>query len=156
MSEIDRILNHLQRSFERDAWHGSAVLELLDGVTADQAAYRPAADVHSIEELVLHMATWKRAVASRIQGRIFDPTNEQDWPPTGPADAVRFASAVAALKDAHRELVAAARTIADADLDQPGTTTSSTRYVLLHGVVQHDLYHAGQIAILRKLAASDG
>lgn len=156
MSEVDRILNQLQRSFEREAWHGSAVLELLDGVTAKQAAYRPAEDVHSIEELVLHMATWKRVVASRIQGRIFDPTTEQDWPPTGSENSARFAAAVAALKDAHRELVAAAGTIADPDLERPGTPDSGTRYVLLHGVVQHDLYHAGQIAILRKLAASQG
>lgn len=156
MSEVERILNQLQRSFERDAWHGSAVLELLEGVTPKQAVYRAAADVHSIEELVLHMATWKRVVSSRIQGRIFDPSTEQDWPPTGSANTARFTAAVVALKDAHRELVAAAGTIADTDLDRPGTPTSSARYVLLHGVVQHDLYHAGQIAILRKLAASQG
>ncbi len=154
MSEIDRILDQLQRSFERVAWHGSAVLELLDGVTAKQAAYRPAANVHSIEELVLHMATWKRVVSARIRGRVFDPTAEQDWPPSGAADTARFAAALAALEQAHRELVAAAGEVDDKDLDQRGTPSGSSRYILLHGVVQHDLYHAGQIAILRKLAAN--
>ena len=156
MSEIARILDQLRRSFERESWHGSAVLELLDGVTAEQAAYRPAPDVHSIEELVLHMATWKRVVASRIRGRVFDPTTEQDWPPTGPADATRFAAAVAGLEEAHRELVKAASAIEDSALGEPGTSKSSSRYILLHGVVQHDLYHAGQIAVLRKLAAGGG
>ncbi len=153
MSEIDRILDQLERSFERVAWHGSAVLELLDGLTATQAAYRPAANVHSIEELVLHMATWKRVVAARIRGRVFDPTTEQDWPPTGAADTIRFAAALAALVQAHRELVVAAGECHESDLDHSDTPSGNSRYILLHGVVQHDLYHAGQIAILRKLAA---
>jgi len=155
VSEIARILDQLRRSFERESWHGSAVLELLHGVTAKQAAYRPTPDIHSIEELVLHMTTWKRVVTARIQGRVFDPTTEQDWPPTGPADPAHLSAAVAALKEAHHELVSAAGAIEDAALDQAGTPGSGSRYFLLHGVIQHDLYHAGQIAVLRKLADSE-
>ena len=67
-----------------------------------------------------------------------------------PAEA-RWREAQSALTAAHRALVDQVRTLEDAHLDEPSVGTLS-RYVLLHGVVQHDLYHAGQIAILKKLA----
>jgi len=151
MSEIERIVVQLNRSFERESWHGPAVLEVLEGVTAAEASFQPAPDVHSIEELVRHMAVWKHAVSERIQGRPMNPTPDQDWSRDGPPDARRWAEAVEALRQAHRTLVTAVGSLSDGDLDESPVGKPS-RYVLIHGAVQHDLYHAGQIAILKKLA----
>jgi len=155
MSEVDRILEQLRHAFEGNAWHGPAVLELLDTVTAESAAFRLAPNVHSIEELVCHMAVWKDVVASRIHGHAMDPTPDQDWSRPGPADTRRWNAAVRSLRVSHDALVDATRVLTDNQLDEilPG---GRSRYDLLHGVVQHDLYHAGQIAVLVKLATPRG
>jgi uncharacterized damage-inducible protein DinB len=153
MSEIPRMLEQLRRSFEGESWHGLAVLETLEGVTAEQAAHRHAPGLHTIAELVLHMTTWKRAVTERISGRRMDPTPEEDWPSAEPLDAARWDAMRRGLVDQHARLVEAVKVLDDSDLDV-APVGGSTRYVQIHGVVQHDLYHAGQIVILTKLAAN--
>ena len=60
MPEVNRIRDQLRRAFEGQAWHGPAVMELLDGVTAKQAATRPVVAVHTMWELVLHIGAWER------------------------------------------------------------------------------------------------
>ena len=80
MTQIERILDQLRRAFSGDAWHGPALLELLDGVDAKQAASRPLASAHSIWEIVLHISVWEDAVRRRLGGEVVEPTGEQNWP----------------------------------------------------------------------------
>ncbi len=68
MRELDRIADQLKRAFEGEAWHGPAVMEILEGITAQQAANRPSRAVHNIWEIVLHIAAWERAGVRRLQG----------------------------------------------------------------------------------------
>ncbi len=68
MSEASRIADQLRRAFDGDAWHGDSVLEILNGVTAAQAAARPITHAHSIWELVLHIAAWDGVVLRRLGG----------------------------------------------------------------------------------------
>ena len=152
MNEIDRILDQLNRAFEGPAWHGPSVKESLNGVTAEQARQRPLADAHSIWELVQHIAVWEDVGRRRLQG---DPaevpiSSPEDWPPAEDASDVAWEKAKAALERGHQALVAAISRVAETRLDQPILEGKSTVYVTLHGVIQHDLYHAGQIAILKK------
>lgn len=63
MTEIQRIVDQLNRAFEGEAWHGPAVMDILEGITAQQAAARPFNGTHSIWEIVLHIAAWERPVA---------------------------------------------------------------------------------------------
>jgi len=150
MGEIDRIRDQLGRSFQGNAWHGPAVLEVLEGVTAEQAAARPIADAHSIWEITLHMATWKSVVARRVRGEVVgDIPDEENFPPAGQG-AKEWSAAIDRLRAAHAELVAALGTLREEQLDEPPYAKASTRYVQLHGAIQHDLYHAGQIAVLKK------
>ena len=152
MNEIDRILDQLNRAFEGPAWHGPSVKESLNGVTAEQARQRPLADAHSIWELVQHIAVWEDVGRRRLQG---DPaevpiSSPEDWPPAEDASDVAWEKAKAALARGHQALVAAISRVVETRLDQPILEGKSTVYVTLHGVIQHDLYHAGQIAILKK------
>src|SRR5262249_54607190 len=108
MSEIQRIRDQLKRSFEANAWHGPAVLELLEGVTAKQAAARPIASAHSIWEIVLHMATWKSVVARRVSGEVVNQVpDDVDWPKVAPGGEPEWAAARQRLQAAHDELVEA-------------------------------------------------
>ena len=151
MTEIEGIRDQLERSFYRDAWHGAAVKEVLEGVSAEQARRRPIADAHSIWELVLHMTTWKTVVLRRLEGDpMRDVPPDVDWPPVTAHDGPAWEAARTGLEAAHTALAAHVATLGDQGLDQAPAPGTSTRYVLLHGVIQHDLYHAGQIAVLKK------
>src|SRR5438445_12034659 len=81
MSEIARLADQVRRAFEGDAWHGDSIKKLLANVTATTAAARPIQNVHSISELVLHIAAWDDAVLRRIGGAAVELTKQQDFPP---------------------------------------------------------------------------
>jgi uncharacterized damage-inducible protein DinB len=152
--EIERIQDQLRRAFEGDAWHGPAVLELLAEVTAKQAAEHPIPGAHSIWELTLHIAAWESAGRRRLEGDRAQLPTAEDWPAIQETTEEAWQATKAALEKGHREFVEAIARLDDSGLDEPILEELSSRYVTLHGVVQHDLYHAGQIAILKK-ATSD-
>lgn len=151
MTEVERIGDQMRKAFEGEAWHGPAVLETLQGVTPEMAARRPVASAHSIWELVLHMNTWKDVVRRRLGGEpIKDVPPEMDFPPVGDIGAAAWQAALGRLSRTHAGLLEATLAIRDDELETPPPNGVTKRYTLLHGIVQHDLYHAGQIAILKK------
>lgn len=157
MSEVHRILDELQREHEGDPWHGSPLRSILDGITHQQAASRPVPNAHSIWELVLHMTAWKGEVRRRLGGAPAGEPQEGDWPAIGEPTAQRWQAALARLEAVHRNLLASIREVAEHKLFEPTndprnreTGSGVSVYVLLHGIVQHDVYHAGQIALLKK------
>ena len=153
MTEIERIADQLKRSHEGVAWHGPSLRELLQGMTAEQAA-RKTDGVHSMWELVLHIAAWELAGARMVRGEaVGELSPDQDWPAVGEPAELRWSETIAKLDAAHRELADAIRQCALERLSAPAPGKNYSLYVLLHGIVQHNLYHAGQIAILKKLAA---
>jgi uncharacterized damage-inducible protein DinB len=152
MNEVERILDQLKRAYEGEAWHGPSVREVLSGVTAAQAHARPVAHGHTIYELVRHIAVWEDVGRRRLEG---DPaqipiSSPEDWPPPDDESETGWEHAKAALDRGHQNLVEAIKQVDEARLDQPILEGLSSVYVTLHGVIQHDLYHAGQIAILKK------
>jgi uncharacterized damage-inducible protein DinB len=154
MTEVERISDQFRRAFDGKAWHGPAVLALLEGVSATQAAARPVASAHSIWQLVQHIAAWERACLRRLKGDPAYLTDEEDWPSVTDTSETAWNKTKEHLVETHRELLEAIARLKDADLDRPiiddPSTPYSSVYVTLQGGVQHDLYHAGQIAILRK------
>jgi uncharacterized damage-inducible protein DinB len=139
-------------------WHGPALVDVLEGVTADRARKRPVPGAHSIWELVLHITAWSDIARQRVKGQATgDPTPEQDWPPVTGSDpkagsnlASDWRLAVERLSESHRQLAADTRQLDDEQLDAyvPGLDYSVS--VLLHGIVEHGTYHGGQIALLKK------
>jgi uncharacterized damage-inducible protein DinB len=158
MSETARIRNQFERAFNGEAWHGPSVLALLDGVTAEQAAARPIPGAHSIWELTLHIAAWEDACRRRLEGDPAQLSDDENFPPISDTSQSAWETAKGKLRDVHNRLLETIDATDDARLDQPiianTETTFSTAYVTLHGGVQHTLYHAGQIAILKKAIES--
>ena len=157
MDEINRIVDQLEREHSGDPWHGSPLSEILQGVTSSQAAARPLTSAHSIWELVLHIAAWKNEVRRRLSGAEAAEPQEGDWPPVGEVSEAAWKDAREHLELAHRLLVSAVRDLRETRLFEPTNDarnrevgTGVTYYELLHGAVQHDVYHSGQIAILKK------
>ena len=152
--ERERIIDQFRRAFEGEAWHGPSVLSLLEGVTAEQAAAHPVAGAHSIWELVLHIEAWERACKRRLQGDRAQLSTEEDWAIVSDHSESAWEKAKQKMIDTHGELIEAIRSLDESRLDKPiiddPTIPYSSTYVTLHGGVQHDLYHAGQIAIIKK------
>jgi uncharacterized damage-inducible protein DinB len=157
-SESLRLIDQFNRAHDGDAWHGSPVKEILKGVTHEQAARRPPNSAHSIWELVLHMTGWRNEVAKRATGGPATEPAGGDYPDIGEPTAARWQAALAALDASHANLVAVVAGMTDDRMLQPTNDprnrplgTGVSYYELLHGIVQHDAYHAGQIAILKKI-----
>jgi uncharacterized damage-inducible protein DinB len=156
MSETQRIAEELRRACRGNAWHGSSVLPLLSGVTAAQAAARPIAGAHSIWDLVLHMTGWTAEVRRRLEGGQPAMPAAGDWPAVPESTAEAWEAACRALAEAHEGLIAVVEGAVEERLEETvGTTdaplgTGVTLYAMLHGLVQHDAYHGGQIALLKK------
>ncbi|HKB67738.1 MAG TPA: DinB family protein [Pyrinomonadaceae bacterium] len=155
MTEIERIMDQLNRAFVGEAWHGPAVIEILEGITAQQAAAHPLAGGHSIWELALHITAWTGAGSRRLQGDRAQLTDVENFPPVTDSGERAWEEARESIKLAYEELRGAILLLDDSQLDQPIIEGMSSIYVTLHGVIQHSLYHAGQIAILKK-AFSEG
>jgi uncharacterized damage-inducible protein DinB len=159
MTEIERIRDQFQRAFDGQAWHGPSVLSLLEGVTAEQAAAHVIPGAHSIWELTLHIAAWEDACRRRLEGDPAQLTDDENFPHVSDTSEGAWESAKAKLIDVHRRLLDVIATTDDSRLDQPIMESPeipfSSAYVTLHGGVQHSLYHAGQIAILKKAIATN-
>ena len=161
MSEITRLIDELEREHSGDPWHGSPMLDILDGVNAATAAHKPFPGAHSIWELVLHATGWKREVARRTMGAPAGEPANGDWPEVGEPTEARWNAALDDLNAAHLELISAVSALPEARLFEPTNDprnrplgTGVSYYVLLHGAVQHDVYHAGQIAVMKKLLSA--
>jgi uncharacterized damage-inducible protein DinB len=150
-SEAARIADQLQRAFYGDAWHGPAVMELLEDVDAATASAKPLAHVHSIWELVLHIEAWDRAAIVRLGGQKCQPAGTENFPPVGKSTPAEWSKAVAGAKRTHDCLVKTVAGLTDSRLRHrvPGKRYDFCH--MLHGIAQHELYHAGQIAILKKV-----
>jgi uncharacterized damage-inducible protein DinB len=155
-SEGARIADQLRRAFYGSAWHGPALLELLEDVDAATAAAKPLPEIHSIWELVLHVAVWDDAALRRLGGMKWQPTGLKNFPPvTKPTEAM-WRKAVAATKRMHDRLVRTVAMLPDSRLRERVPGKRYDFYHMLHGIAQHELYHAGQIAILKKALARAG
>jgi uncharacterized damage-inducible protein DinB len=152
--ECERLETQLRLSFEGEAWHGPSVLESLAGVTAEAAHKHPIAGAHSIWELLLHLAAAYRLVLRRLEDDGRQLTAEEDWPLVPAPTAAAWQDAIRELHELNLRIRRAVHDFDPARLDEPLVTeppyTAHTQFI---GLTQHDLYHAGQIAILKRAMA---
>ncbi len=145
------LADQLRRAFEGDAWHGPALLELLVDIRPSTAAAHPIKDVHSIWELVLHIAAWDDAVNRRIVlGKALQLTDEENFPTVTDNSAAAWKKAIDHAKQVHAQLLKTVEALPDQRLSEQVPGKNYDIRFMLEGVAQHELYHAGQIAILKK------
>lgn len=153
-TECLRIADQLRRAFSGVAWHGPAIRELLAGVTAAQARARPLASAHTIWEIVLHIETWLNAALDGAGGVPLPKSlaAEKDWPVPS-SDTEAWALATDRMCETAERLAKAIEGFSDARLQENVSGRRYDFYFLFHGVVQHSLFHGGQIAMLKRAVA---
>ena len=150
-NSLDVLLDLVDEAFDRQSWHGTNLRGSIRGVTAAQAAWRPGRGRHSIREITIHAAYWKYAVRRRLTGAArgsfalegsnwFAASTSRTW-----QDDVRL------LVDEHRRLREVIAAYPRRALDTRVGRGKLTAAYLIRGVAAHDLYHAGQIQLLKRL-----
>jgi uncharacterized damage-inducible protein DinB len=115
------------------------------------AAKKPIAGAHSIWELVLHIEAWMKETTRTLGGGTYvSLTGDQDWPVPGDATDTGWAAVLAGAETSHAALIAAVSELSEDALCEKVAGQEFSLYGLLHGVAQHNIYHAGQIALLKK------
>jgi len=153
------LLAVLDQAYDRQSWHGTNLRGALRRVTAAEAACRPGPGRHNIWELAVHAAYWKYAVTRRLTGqkRGSFPLGGSNWftrPANAHAGETAWKTDLALLDQMHRELRAAVAALPTSRLEKPASGAKSKKITnawLISGAAAHDLYHAGQIQLLRKL-----
>jgi DinB superfamily len=151
-TECSRIADQLRRAFKGEAWHGPPLRDLLAGITAVQATARTLPTAHTIWELVLHIDLWAdiafRATMGIPMPKLYGTGKDWTKPFTGSED--EWVAAQGHLFETGERLAGEIEAFDDARLSEIVPGREYDFYHLFHGVVQHSLYHAGQIAILKR------
>lgn len=148
-----RLADQLERGFRGGAWHGPALMELLSGVDGALAQWRPGPNRHSMAEIVGHVTYWLEEAQRQVVGtsRLKDEPGS-DWGPDELGSEAAWQAVRAALEEAHGRLREAVLHLEEGRLDEVRSGFDTTIRGLLLGTLQHNAYHAGQIALLRNLA----
>ena len=156
-TECNRLAYAIAAAISGDAWYGDSLRKILDTVTLKQAQARPIANAHTIWELVRHVEVWVKFCIGAIEGTPIPAWStmpkEDDWPPVADTSEKAWKEAVSAFFSTHLKLVESVKTFKDDQLETtvPGRTYNF--YHLFQGMIQHAVYHGGQIALLKKVLA---
>ncbi len=151
---IELLLEVLDQAFDRKGWHGTTLRGSLRGVTPKEALWRPARGRHNIWELTVHAAYWKYAVRRRLAGDAAGSfaRKPSDWPEVSTTpDARAWKRDIDLLGAEHRLLLEVVRAMPPAKLEGRSPQGVWTNAQEIHGIAAHDLYHTGQIQLIKKL-----
>ena len=153
MNNAEFLADQLRCAHEGEAWHGPSLRETLAGVNAEMAAARPIAGAHTIWELVRHVIAWVRAVGTRLDGEPVELPAAEDWPAIGDTGEAAWRNTLATLDQETNRFQNRISRLPEGTLENgvPGKDYS-VRF-MLEGAIQHHLYHAGQIAVLKKMVS---
>ena len=150
MKEIDRIKNQLEKAFWGNAWHGPSVMESLDAINSVKASVRSVDNTHSIWEIVLHTDAWQKVVKTRLNGKNINLSDDEDWSQVISKDENSWNITLTTLAENFKTLLESVSTFDESALNEMVIRQSYSNYFMLHGLVQHYVYHAGQISLLKK------
>ena len=153
MNEVKFVMDQLMTTFSGDSWHGPSVMKNLEGVTADEASERPLGERHTVWELTDHMTFWLEETLKALRAKeVPKPDKVMDWPRMGVGEE-QWSQSVKRLEAAVNMLIDELAGWSTKDLEKMVGGADYSYRQMLHGVVHHNLYHAGQIAVLKRKAS---
>jgi uncharacterized damage-inducible protein DinB len=154
MTEKDLLVLQLEQAFDKRSWHGTNLLGSVRGLPHRDASWRPGEGRHNIWEIVVHAAYWKYTVYRQLTGeaRGSFALKGSNWFARTAGDSEElFKADVSMLKQYHRKLLEAVLTFPAASYGKLASGKKNTYRDLVVGIAAHDLYHAGQIQLLKRL-----
>lgn len=155
-AQVSLLLQLIDQAFDHQSWHGTNLRGSIRGLSVREAAWRPGPDRHSIWEIVVHAAYWKYVVRRRFlsEARGSFPLKGSNWfarPAKGKGEQEEWQRDVKLLLEVHRSMREAISGLSDADLKRRPQSSKVDNLALITGIASHDLYHAGQIQLLKRL-----
>lgn len=150
LSATDVILKHYDRVLSADAWHGDPVWQILGDISATAAATRYVPGGHTIWEIVAHMTFWESVVTKRLSGDRAGLVEELNFPPMPAVTEDNWRKTLEAFRDSNNAFRKALQQLDPSKLEQLSAAGKRTYYEEAHGIIEHHVYHAGQIALLKK------
>lgn len=147
-TEINRIIEQIERLHNNSNWVGVDIYEILDGITDNSANLKLPHFNHTIHQIARHLVT-DFVVIKRLQGIDYKLTEKENWIPAKEIN-YKWTDTVNDLKNNKDELIRELRNLSDNILDKPILENFPSIYVTLHGYVQHSYYHFGQIVLMAK------
>lgn len=154
MTHGELAADEIRRALRGPAWHGPSLHELLAALSTEEAIQRPIPTAHNIWELVLHITSWSNIALRRLTGGQVEPYEDEDWPVPGEMTAEQWDADREALAESHERLTEVVAGLSDEAMLGSAPKSANSVAVLLHGLAQHDAYHGGQIALLRKIVTT--
>jgi len=158
MSTSEKLSTQLQKILAGDAWYGSPVYTIIEGISFEAAYEKPQNSVHNIAEIVLHMIAWTEEVMDRMNGLPSGVPTSDDWPPTGAPDEQKWQNYVEDLKLVNVNLIGIIQNFPQEQWNETTVDernrelgTGVTFEELINGLIQHHIYHSGQIALLNRI-----
>jgi uncharacterized damage-inducible protein DinB len=155
-AELAGVLASIDEAYDRRSWHGTNLRGSIRGLSAKEALWRPGSGRHNIWEIVVHAAYWKYTVRRRLLGekRGSFPLKGSNWfPSPSSAEEKAWTAAVDLLGEVHRSMRLSVRDLDHRLLHRKAAGSKVTNDFLLRGIAAHDLYHAGQIQLIKRLRA---
>jgi uncharacterized damage-inducible protein DinB len=156
MAELTRILNHYDGVLNGDPWHGDPIWKILETIPARTAAARPLQGAHTIWELVNHMTFWEGVVTKRLAGLRAGLVEELNFPLTPSPTEENWKKTLDEFRASNRAFREALAKLDSAKLEQLTAAAKRTYYDEAHGIIEHHVYHLGQIAMLKKALEVSG
>ena len=145
ISDVQKIRKLVERSFDQQPWYGPSVMDTLKDITPQKATNR-LPESHSIVELVCHMTSWRNFVTDQLLGKPREVSEDENFPKPGSWD-----EALTGLRKSQVDLLNALDSFPENRLNEKVPLREYRFHFMLNGIVQHDIYHIGQIALLKKL-----
>jgi hypothetical protein len=150
MNESQQLASQMERALNGGAWHGPSWREALDGINSDGAQKRPIPRAHTVAEIVNHATTWHDVVRLRLEGERPQVSDAEDWPSTGITDEAAWMQTVGRFFESGRMLHETVGRFPPERIHERRPGLDDTWFDLIIGELQHMLYHAGQVVLLRK------
>lgn len=151
---LENLLDQMEGLLDGQLWYGTTILTKLEQISPKESITPPLEGVHCIQQILLHMDTWRGLFLSRLEGNqeveiMVDSAD--DWVPLEQCEASKWQTVVKKFQANYQRMLEVLRSLDDDRLDQQAGNAEYSLRFMAEGILHHDIYHLGQIAIVHKM-----
>ena len=149
-TESLRLISLFEKLYDGSPWVDVNLVSILEPITANQASRRVLPNCNTIWEITNHIILWRQNVLQRINGAIIEATETNYFEPVKDTSKDAWTNTLSTLKATHEKWIQFLRNFESLQFETLYAANNMTYYEHIHGILQHDCYHLGQIVLLAK------